>query len=66
MATEVLGLKSLDEYLMFIKCNAKRAEGLRIPVRPDIYYDEWIDEESFFGKRRERKEQDFDFNASFQ
>jgi len=51
IASNVLGLKSLDEYLIFVKSNSKRSEGLRIPVRPDIYYkDEWIDEESFFGK----------------
>ena len=47
----ILGLKSLDEYIMFVKSNNKRAEGLRIPVRPDIYYkDEWIDEDTFFRK----------------
>ena len=51
LATNILGLKSLDDYLIFVKSNSKRAEGLRIPVRPDIFYkDEWIDEESFFGK----------------
>lgn len=51
LATNILGLKSLDDYLIFVKSNSKRAEGLRIPVRPDIYYkDEWIDEKSFFGK----------------
>lgn len=50
IATNVLRLKSLDDYLLFVKSNAKRAEGLRIPVRPDLYYDEWIDEETFFGK----------------
>ncbi|KAL7495539.1 hypothetical protein ACHAWT_007235 [Skeletonema menzelii] len=47
----MLGLKSLDEYFIFVKSNNKRAEGLRIPVRPDIYYkDEWIDEDTFFGR----------------
>ena len=51
IASNILGLKGLDEYLIFVKSNSKRAEGLRIPVRPDIYYkDEWIDEENFFGK----------------
>ena len=51
LATNILALKSLDDYLLFVKSNPKRAEGLRIPVRPDIFYkDEWIDEESFFGK----------------
>jgi hypothetical protein len=51
IATNILRLKSLDDYLLFVKSNAKRAEGLRIPVRPDLYYDDWVDEESFFGKR---------------
>lgn len=51
LARNVLGLKSLDEYVIFVRSNSKRAEGLRIPVRPDIYYkDEWIDEDSFFGR----------------
>ncbi|KAL3765965.1 hypothetical protein ACHAW5_011362 [Stephanodiscus triporus] len=51
LATSILGLKSLDDYLVFVKSNSKRAEGLRIPVRPDLYYeDEWKDEQSFFGK----------------
>ena len=49
LATNILGLKTLDEYLIFVKSNSKRAEGLRIPVRPDLYYkDDWIDEERFF------------------
>lgn len=47
-----LGLKSLDEYVIFVRSNNKRAEGLRIPVRPDIYYkDQWIDEDTFFGRQ---------------
>lgn len=50
LASNVLGLKNLDEYILFVRGNNKRAEGLRIPVRPDIYYkDEWIDEDTFFG-----------------
>jgi len=50
LVTNILGIKSLDNYLLFVKSNSKRAEGLRIPVRPDIYYkDDWIDEDSFFG-----------------
>lgn len=65
IATSLLGLKSLDDYLIFVKCNAKRAEGLRIPVRPDLYYDEWIDEESFFGKR-DKNESTIDIGQSFQ
>ncbi|KAL7547226.1 hypothetical protein ACHAWF_010548 [Thalassiosira exigua] len=51
LARNILGHKSLDDYFLFVKSNSKRAEGLRIPVRPDIFYkDDWIDEESFFGK----------------
>jgi len=51
LATNVLCLKSLDDYLLFVKSNPKRAAGLRIPVRPDIKYkDEWVDEDTFFGK----------------
>lgn len=64
IATKVLMLNSLDDYLNFIRCNAKRAEGLRIPVRPDVYYNEWIDEESFFGKRADNAF--FDNEQSFQ
>ena len=51
IAVNVLGLKTLDAYIMFVRSNSKRAEGLRIPVRPDLYYkDEWIDESTFFNK----------------
>jgi hypothetical protein len=51
LATCVLGLRSLEEYTAFVECDVKRAEGLRIPARPDSYYeDEWTDEEGFFGK----------------
>ncbi|KAL7514377.1 hypothetical protein ACHAXN_011558 [Cyclotella atomus] len=37
IATKVLKLNSLDDYLNFVRCNTKRAEGLRIPARPDVY-----------------------------
>lgn len=51
LAVNVLSLKSFDEYIIFVRGNPKRAEGLRIPVRPDLFYkDEWIDEETFFSK----------------
>ena len=50
LARNILGLKTLDEYILFVRGDNKRAEGLRIPVRPDIFYkDEWIDEDTFFG-----------------
>ncbi|KAL7443001.1 hypothetical protein ACHAXH_008883 [Discostella pseudostelligera] len=49
LAASILGLKSLEEYYFFVKSDSKRAEGLRIPLRPELYYeDEWIDEKSFF------------------
>lgn len=51
LAVRVLGLKSLDDYIMFVRGNPKRATGLRIPVRPDLYYkDDWLDEETFFSR----------------
>jgi hypothetical protein len=51
LAVNVLGLGSLDEYIIFVRQNPKRAEGLRIPVRPDVKYkEEWASEEDFFRK----------------
>lgn len=51
LATNILGIKTLDAYLLFVKSDPKRARGLRIPVRPDIVYkDYWLDEQTFFGK----------------
>mmetsp|Transcript_26177 Transcript_26177/g.77456 ORF Transcript_26177/g.77456 Transcript_26177/m.77456 type:complete len:207 (-) Transcript_26177:50-670(-) len=52
LAVNVLGLKSFDTYILFVRQNPKRAEGLRIPLRPDLVYkSEWVDEESFFGEK---------------
>lgn len=49
LAVNVLRLKSLDDYIIFVRSNPKRAEGLRIPVRPDLFYkNEWTSEEDFF------------------
>jgi hypothetical protein len=51
LAVHVLGLKSLDQYIIFVRSDPKRAEGLRIPVRPDLRYkDEWTSEQDFFSK----------------
>ena len=46
----VLGLKSMNDYRNFVLADTKRAEGLRIPAKPDIVYKEsgWIDEDHFF------------------
>lgn len=49
LATSVLGCKSLDAYILFVRSNPKRAEGLRIPVRPDLFFKkEWKSEDDFF------------------
>jgi hypothetical protein len=49
LARNVLHLKSLDDYILFVRSNPKRAEGLRIPVRPDLFYKmEWTGEAAFF------------------
>ena len=56
IALHVLGLKSLDEYIIFVRQDPKRAEGLRIPVRPDLFYkDEWISEDDFFQTKKKKK-----------
>ena len=50
LAISVLQCKSLDDYILFVRSNPKRAEGLRIPVRPDLFYkEEWKSEQDFFG-----------------
>jgi hypothetical protein len=49
LAVHVLRLKSLDDYIIFVRSNPKRGEGLRIPVRPDLFYKaEWTSEQEFF------------------
>jgi hypothetical protein len=51
LAVNVLGLKTYDDYILFVRGHPKRAEGLRIPVRPDLFYkEEWVDEETFFSR----------------
>ena len=53
LAANVLSLRSFDEYILFVRSNPKRSEGLRIPVRPDIFYkDEWTSEEDFFRQEK--------------
>jgi hypothetical protein len=49
---QVLQLKSMEEYKAFVSADLKRAEGLRIPAKPDVYYRDkgWINEEHFFGQ----------------
>ena len=51
LAVNVLGVQTFDDYILFVRGHPKRAEGLRIPVRPDLFYkEEWVDEETFFSR----------------
>jgi hypothetical protein len=49
---QVLQLRTMREYEAFVLTDAKRAEGLRIPARPDIVYKDrgWISENHFFNR----------------
>lgn len=50
MVQRVLRIKTMEEYKTFINADPKRAEGLRIPYKPDIVYKDkgWINSEHFF------------------
>lgn len=50
MVQEQFKLRSMEEYVAFVKKDIKRAESLRIPAKPEIYYRDkgWISEEDFF------------------
>jgi hypothetical protein len=44
LATNILGLKSLDDYLVFVKSSSKRARNCVYPFVLSLYYeDEWKD-----------------------
>lgn len=47
----VLRFKSMVEYDTFIQADSKRAEGLRLPLKPEIVYKDkgWVSEEHFLG-----------------
>ena len=47
----VLHLSNMEEYVAFISHDPKRAEGLRIPAKPDVFYKSngWEGPEHFFG-----------------
>ena len=47
----VLRLSSVEEYNDFVRADTKRAEGLRIPARPDVVYKDegWESFDHFFG-----------------
>jgi hypothetical protein len=57
VAVQVLKLKSLDDYIIFVRSNPQRAQGLRIPVRPDLLYKDsgWVNEETFFFFNKQNK-----------
>ncbi|GKY96883.1 hypothetical protein MPSEU_000647400 [Mayamaea pseudoterrestris] len=61
----VLCLKSMEDYQRFISADVKRAEGLRIPFKPDIVYKDkgWIDLDHFFSVD-EDAEDDGDYRCS--
>ena len=52
MVQSVLRIKSRDDYESFVKADSKRAEGLRIPARPDLFYrgKGWTSWAEFVGK----------------
>ena len=51
MVRYVLKLETMDEYDAFVQTDRKRAEGLRIPAKPDIVYRDkgWVSFDHFFG-----------------
>lgn len=48
----VLKLRNMEDYKKFVKSDVKRAEGLRIPAKPDIVYKNkgWKGPDVFFGQ----------------
>ena len=52
LVVHTLGIKSLDDYILFVRSDPSRAQGLRIPLRPDLKYKNqgWIDEATFFSQ----------------
>jgi hypothetical protein len=49
----VLQLRDMNAYTSFVAADTKRAEGLRIPAKPEIVYRNkgWINDEHFFGTK---------------
>ena len=60
----VLQLKTMDEYQAFVQADRKRAEGLRIPAKPDIVYKNkgWISGDHFLGWKKSKINDDEDDN----
>jgi hypothetical protein len=53
LVRSVLELKSMEDYRTFIKSDTQRAEGLRIPAKPEIIYNDsgWQGPEVFFAQK---------------
>lgn len=51
LVRSVLRLQTEQEYVHFIRTDSKRAEGMRIPLKPHIVYRNkgWVSYEEFFG-----------------
>lgn len=51
LMVRTLGIQTSDEYQQFVNNDKKRAEGLRIPAKPHIFYRNkgWTTFEDFFG-----------------
>ena len=51
MVQNVLHLHTMEEYTRFVREDSRRAEGLRIPLKPDIVYRDcgWTIADDFFG-----------------
>lgn len=50
LVRNVLKLRDLEEYTQFVRQDPKRAELLRIPLKPHLVYrDQWTTSEDFFG-----------------
>lgn len=51
LVQHVLALRTLEDYTRFIEDNPKRAEHLRIPLKPHIVYKDagWVSYDHFFG-----------------
>ena len=47
----ILKIGSMDKYTAFVKADSKRAEGLRLPLKPEIVYRDkgWVSEKHFLG-----------------
>ncbi|KAL7575959.1 hypothetical protein ACA910_000751 [Epithemia clementina (nom. ined.)] len=55
---QMIGLKNETQYREFIAADAKRAEGLRIPAKPEIVYKNrgWISYEDFLENSEQHQE----------